>query len=120
MNNITRKKISGRIGWMKRKEKLAFDKGKFIGDGSKNKSSVSGGTQMKWRSLKNPPPVEKEHVLVSIQEHIEYGTLVEAKVMEAFCLYENNGKLIWFKQDGSGLNYCNNVTHWQPLPKIFK
>jgi hypothetical protein len=79
------------------------------------------GIQMKWRSLKNPPPVEKEHVLVSIQEHLEYGTSVEAKVMEAFCRYEENPmKVIWFKQDGSGLDFCNNVTHWQPLPKAFK
>jgi hypothetical protein len=76
---------------------------------------------MKWRSLKEPPPVEREHVLVSIQEHLEHGpNPVEAKVMEAFCRYGNHGKVIWFKQDGSGLDFCNNVTHWQPLPKAFK
>jgi len=74
---------------------------------------------MKWQSVENPPK-DLEHVLISIQEHLEYGTLVESKVMEAFCRYDGHGKVSWFKQDGSGLGFDSNVTHWQPLPEVFK
>jgi hypothetical protein len=79
---------------------------------------------MKWRPLTEPPPVELEHVLISIQEHLDgFGTPVEAKVMEAFCRYNlssSKQKVAWFKQDGSGLGNDQWVNGWQPLPKAFK
>jgi hypothetical protein len=68
---------------------------------------------MNWIPISEPPPVELEHVLITI----------DGKVMEAFCRYNaswSKQKVTWFKQDGIALDNDQRVTAWQPMPEAFK
>ncbi|MBE3144546.1 MAG: hypothetical protein IMZ61_11575 [Planctomycetes bacterium] len=73
---------------------------------------------MNWIPIKDPPPMELEHVLITID-----GPCLGALVMEAFCRFNSptsKQRVVWFKQDGSGLDNDQRVTAWQPMPEAFK